>query len=101
MCAVDPIHVIVPTTIPGNFTVETRNAGIGHLLIRVHGRKDSFKIVAPTDPHDKRTVLVSYNPRMAGEYTIYVRWSGSMVPGLPFRVQIDNPPGEKELVLLR
>ncbi len=79
---------------PGQFTIETKNAGIGTLLIRVHGLKDSFKIEAhPLSEDDPRTLITTYNPRLVGEYTVFVRWSGVHVPGSPFTVQIRQKPG--------
>ncbi len=80
---------------PGQFTIETRNAGIGTLLIRIHGLKDSFKIEAkPISAEDFRTLIVTYNPKLIGEYAIFVRWSGVHVPGSPFTVNIKQKPGE-------
>ena len=79
---------------PGQFTIETKNAGIGTLLIRVHGLKDSFKIEArPLSEGDSRTLITTYNPKLVGEYTIFVRWSGVHVPGSPFTVAIKQKPG--------
>ena len=80
---------------PGQFTIETKNAGIGTLLIRVHGLKDSFKIEAhPLSEDDPRTLITTYNPKLVGEYTIFVRWSGVHVPGSPFTVKVKQKPGE-------
>ena len=88
-------HVILYLHV-GEFTVETKNAGIGTLLIRVHGIKHSFKIeAAPRSDTDPRTLLAQYHPRIPGEYTIFVRWSGSHVPGSPFTVKIKRRPGEE------
>ena len=86
----------IPIT-SGEFTVETRNAGIGTLLIRVHGIKDSFKIeAAPKSDHDTRTLIAQYHPKLSGEYVIFVRWSGVHVPGSPFTVRINKRAGESD-----
>ena len=80
---------------PGQFNIETKNAGIGTLLVRVHGLKDSFKIEAhPISETDPRTLIVTYNPRLVGEYTIFVRWSGVHIPGSPYTVKIKQKPGK-------
>lgn len=79
---------------PGQFTIDTKNAGIGTLLIRIHGLKDSFKIEAkPLSEGDTRTLMVTYNPTLMGEYTIFVRWSGVHIPGSPCTVHIKQKPG--------
>lgn len=82
--------------ISGDFTVETKNAGLGTLLIRVHGLKDSFKVEAtPKSLQDQRTLLAKYHPQLPGEYAIFVRWSGEHVPGSPFKVTVDPHIGEE------
>jgi filamin len=75
----------------GEFYVETREAGIGSLSIRVHGIKDGFKVDATPLPDDPRTLTCTYSPLRAGEYVIFVRWSGHHVPGSPFRIRIFKP----------
>nr|WAW84871.1 filamin-like 1 [Halisarca dujardinii] len=75
----------------GEFYVETREAGIGSLSIRVHGIKDGFKVDAIPLPDDPRTLTCTYSPLRAGEYVIFVRWSGHHVPGSPFRIRIFKP----------
>ena len=75
--------------------METKHAGIGTLLIRVHGLKDAFKIEAsPVSDKDQRTLLAHYSPKIPGEYTIFVRWSGVHIPGSPFTVHISRRQGE-------
>ena len=76
----------------GLFHVETKQAGIGSLLVRVHGLKNSFKIEAsPLSKEEPRTMVINYNPKLAAEYTVFVRWSGVHIPGSPFTVAIDKP----------
>lgn len=78
----------------GEFTINTKLAGIGTLLVRVHGIRDSFKVEAHPVSSDKpRLLLAHYYPTMPGEYTIFVRWSGVHVPGSPFTVLIKNADG--------
>ena len=80
----------------GQFTIDTRNAGTGTLLVRVHGLKDSFKVTAepPVEGEDKRVLHAYYSPRIVATYTIFVRWSGEHVPGSPFNVVINQPQGQ-------
>ena len=80
---------------PGQFTIETKNAGIGTLLLRIHGLKNSFKVEAiPLVSEDPRTLITTYNPKLVGEYVLFIRWSGVHVPGSPFTVKIKQKPGE-------
>lgn len=82
---------------PGEFTVETKNAGIGTLTIRVHGVKGAFKIEAnPVSESDPRTLKGHYNPKEPGDYIIAIRWSGMHVPGSPFNVTIRPKPKPKK-----
>ncbi|KAI6660564.1 Filamin-B-like [Oopsacas minuta] len=73
----------------GEFTIDTKNAGIGTLIVRVHGIKGAFKIDAyAADDTQPRILLGRYDPSLPGIYTISIRWSGEHVPGSPFRVEI-------------
>ena len=77
--------------------IDTREAGIGTLLIKVHGVKDAFKIDAnPVNEDDKRLLLATYSPTASGSFDIFVRWSGVHVPGSPFKVNITKPGGAEE-----
>ena len=84
----------------GEFTIETKNAGIGTLTVRVHGVKGAFKIVAePVNEGDPRTLRARYDPKEPGDYIVAVRWSGSHVPGSPFSVNIRSKPKPKKVKL--
>lgn len=73
----------------GEFSIDTKHAGIGTLMVRVHGIRDAFKVEAhPVSDNKPRLLIAHYYPRMSGEYTIFVRWSGVHVPGSPFTVLI-------------
>ena len=81
----------------GEFTIETKNAGIGTLTIRVHGVKGAFKIEAnPVSETDPRTLKSHYDPREPGDYIIAIRWSGDHIPGSPFSINIRKPPKKEE-----
>ena len=80
-----------------NFTIETKNAGIGTLTIRVHGIKGAFKIDAnPAAEDDPRTLKGHYDPKEPGDYLISIRWSGDHIPGSPFNINIRRPPKKKK-----
>jgi len=73
----------------GEFTIETKDAGIGTLSIRVHGIKDAFRIEAKQQSAENpRTLKANYYPSLPGQYVIFIRWSGDHVPGSPFTVEI-------------
>ena len=81
----------------GNFTVETKNAGIGTLTIRVHGVKGKFKIEAkPKEESIPRTLIAQYDPKEGGDYIIAIRWSGVHIPNSPFNVHILDEEEEKQ-----
>ena len=83
-----------------NFSIDTKEAGIGTLLIRVHGIKDSFKIEAkPQKADDPRILIANYFPKTAGDYSIFIRWSGVHIPGSPFNIHIsgDDEGGDYEI----
>ena len=72
----------------GNFTVETGDGGAGTLFVRVHGPKGAFKINMRRHPENERTILVRYDPNIAGVYTVDITWSETHIPGSPFSVYI-------------
>lgn len=75
-----------------DFTVQTKDAGIGTLTIRVHGVKGAFKIQAqPLSEAEPRTLSAFYHPQKPGDYIIAIRWSGTHVPGSPFKINIKEP----------
>lgn len=84
-------------TSSSDFIIDTKDAGIGTLTVRVHGVKDAFKIQAqPVDEQDLRTLQAFYHPKRAGDYIIAIRWSGTQVPGSPFKVNVrETPPATK------
>jgi filamin len=72
----------------GNFTLETGEAGSGTLSVRVHGPKGAFRINMRRHPDNERTILVRYDPKYSGRYSIDVTWSEEHIPGSPFKVEI-------------
>ena len=81
----------------GEFTVETKNAGIGTLTVRVHGVKGKFKIEANPSESTPRTLDAHYDPQEGGDYIIAIRWSGVHIPNSPFHVHILDEEEERRL----
>lgn len=74
----------------GNFTVETEDGGAGTLAVRVHGPKGAFKINMRRHPDNDRTILVRYDPKHVGKYTVDITWSEVHIPGSPFEVEFSE-----------
>ena len=81
---------------PGEFRIDTREAGVGLLSVRVRGVKGSFKIHLEHDKSDPRYLNATYNPKEEGDYHISVRWADCDVPGSPFPVRIRDPEAEQK-----
>ena len=84
---------------PAEFAINTKGAGIGKLVIRVHGVKGSFRIECTPDESNPRLLNASYNPQASGDYIISIRWSGTHIPGSPFQVyiRIDEDQEDEEI----
>ena len=82
----------------GNFAIETGEVDVGTLSVRVHGPKGAFKINMRRHPENERTILVRYDPNIAGVYTVDITWSKTHIPGSPFSVNIMEHGEEKLLV---
>ena len=81
---------------PSYFTIDTRSAGAGVLVVHLRGMKNAFKInMKPADELDKRTMIAQYDPKLAGDYLISILWSEQHIPGSPFRVRIHGQNGEE------
>ena len=84
---------------PAEFTILTREAGIGTLTVVVHGVKDAFRVkVQPEDQKDPRTLKGVYYPREAGEYNVTIKWSDVEIPQSPFPVRVIDPTEQTEEV---
>jgi filamin len=74
---------------PAEFTILTRNAGVGTLTVVVHGIKDAFDVqVRADDPADRRTLKCTYHPQEGGDYEVTIKWSNVEIPGSPFLVKV-------------
>ena len=85
------------------FTIDTREAGHGHVSLKVKGPSGGFSIDMHHHETSERIIIAEYTPVYAGKYTIHVMWAGLAVPGSPFTVSIlsrrkgemkDNQDGE-------
>lgn len=87
---------------PAEFHIDTKEAGLGTVTIRVQGPKDAFNIDAtPISEKHHRRLIARYDPSEIGVYTIHVRWAGrnvprKEVPGSPFTVNVFDPDAEEE-----
>ncbi len=89
VCVLGPgIQDGVLATYEGKFVVETKGAGQGHLTVRVRGPKGAFRVELSRKSEKDRTVLCRYDPTLADQYVIHVKWSDVYVPGSPFHVNI-------------
>lgn len=71
------------------FTIDTVNAGIGTLSVRVHGVKGKYKVECqPKSEGEPRIVLGAYEPMEAGDYTVAITFEGEHIPGSPFEVKV-------------
>ena len=74
------------------FTIETKNAGIGTLSIRVYGVKDAFKVSCrPESNLHPRCLKAQYDPTWPGDYEIGIKWQNTHIPGSPFKVHVYDP----------
>ena len=72
----------------GNFTIETNEAGMGTLSVKIHGPERGFCFKMRRHPEDERKILARYDPKYIGKYTINIMWSDQHIPGSPFTVNI-------------
>ena len=75
----------------GEFSMDTKDAGLGTLLVRVHGVKDAFKVqLEIPDEKNPRLVKAWYSPTEPGDYVTIIKWEGVEIPGSPFEVKITD-----------
>ena len=82
----------------GNFVIETEEAGSGPLVVQVHGPKGAFKINMRHHPENEHTILVHYDPNLAGLYTVDITWSETHIPGSPFKIDIAEQETSRKTV---
>ena len=92
----DKVHVYGPGIKDGvigqkqEFTIETKEAGHGHIGLKVQGPSGGLNIDMHNSKTSEHAVIADYTPMLPGVYTIHVTWAGLSVPGSPFYVSIRN-----------
>ena len=81
---------------PGDFVIDTRDAGKGALDVVVNGpqgiNQHSAPLIKPIiTSNNDGTYNVAYNPWKVGTYSVSVIFADSSVPGSPFIVNITDP----------
>ena len=85
--------------VPAEIFIDTTDAGVGTLNIRVRGIKDTFHVSAkPVSDTDTRKLVATYNPTEPGEYNISVKLQGTHVSGSPFTVEVFDPDDDDGMV---
>ena len=69
----------------GYFQVFTRDAGQGTLSVRVMGPTGSSRVVKWKGA--KRAVSGKYNRKVAGKYTVKIKWDNKHIKGSPFKIK--------------
>ena len=82
---------------PGNFLIDTTEAGSGAVDVIVdgpHGTNQQI-LLSPAKPlitsNKNETYSVVYNPRKVGKYGINVTFADNSIPGSPFPVNVTDP----------
>ena len=79
--------------------IDTTEAGVGTLSIRVRGIKDTFNVSAkPISDTDIRNLVATYSPTEPGHYDISIKLQGTHVTGSPFSVEVFDPDDDDEMV---
>lgn len=76
---------------PAEFTVNALEAGSGALALSVDG---PAKVKMNCSENADGTYQVTYNPVVAGEYTIRIKFAGQDIPGSPYNVTIHPSDGK-------
>ena len=85
--------------VPAEIFIDTTDAGVGTLNIRVRGIKDTFNVSAkPVSDTDTRKLVATYSPTEAGQYNISIKLQSSHVPGSPFIVEVFDPDDDDIMV---
>ena len=79
--------------------IDTTQAGVGTLSIRVRGIKDTFNVSAkPISDTDIRNLVATYSPTEPGHYDISIKLQGTHVTGSPFSVEVFDPDDNDEMM---
>ena len=80
---------------PAEFTVDTSNAGSGHVGVEIDG---PMKCQAKCVDKGNGIFHYTYVPMKMGSYTVIIAFSGTLIPGSPFQVSCELPAGKPDLV---
>ena len=72
------------------FIINTREAGHGHISLKVKGPNGGFTIDMHQHETSNRLVVAEYTPEYPGKYTIHIMWAGVAIPGSPYSVFIQG-----------
>lgn len=83
-----------------NFTVDAKDAGPGTLSIDAEGPE---KLDVRCEQQTEGSYLVSYTPKVSGNYKINIGFGGANVPNSPFQIKVAPDPnsGNAELCTSR
>ena len=85
--------------VPAEIFIDTTEAGVGTLNIRVRGIKDTFSVSAkPVSDTDTRKLVATYNPTEPGQYDISIKLQGTHVSGSPFTVEVFDSDDDDGMV---
>lgn len=79
-----------------SFTVDAKNAGPGTLSLDAEGPE---KLDIRCEQQGKGLFLVSYTPKLAGDYKISIGFSGVDVPNSPFHIKVAPDPKSSDAEL--
>ena len=83
----------------GFFQVFTKDALRGSLSVRVIGPNNKFRV--KTWKGGRRTVNCTYNPEVAGKYTINIKLEDHQIKGSPFSINVRKRPEPDILLVLK
>uniref|UniRef100_A0A2K6V5H7 Filamin A n=1 Tax=Saimiri boliviensis boliviensis TaxID=39432 RepID=A0A2K6V5H7_SAIBB len=94
---IEPTGIMVKKR--AEFTVETRSAGQGEVLVYVEdpaGHQEEAKVTANNDKN--RTFSVWYVPEVTGTHKVTVLFAGQHIAKSPFEVSVDKSQGDASKV---
>ena len=81
------------------FVIDTTDAGIGTLSVKVHGVKGGYNVECqPKSAEEPRIVIGSYQPTESGDYTVSILFEGENIPDSPFEITVaeEEEDGKKK-----
>jgi len=84
----------VPASLPVSFTIDTKEAGVADLDVKILN-PDGSPVQPEVLDNGDGTFTVSYTPQEVGQYTVEIKFGGKPVPKAPFKVKT-VPTGKPE-----